>query len=347
MIRVLVVDDSALVRKTLTEALSHYDDIEVVGSAVDPFVARDRILSLKPDVITLDLEMPRMDGLSFLARLMKYRPTPVVVVSSLTPPNSKTALTALELGAIAVISKPGSAFTTPIVSQQLVQAIRAAAASRLGHWLSTREQSPARTLSAPLDFQMTHKIIAVGASAGGTRAIEHLLSSLPRTSPGVVITQHMPTGFTAPLAERLNTVCALEVREAKDNDQLVPGLALIAPGGRHMLLTRSGATYSVKIKDGPHVHYSKPSVDVLLQSVAASAGSNAVGVLLTGMGRDGAKGLLAMRERGAHTVAEAEETCLVFGMPRAAIDLGAAVEVLPLPEIASAVLRALSEALAV
>jgi len=343
VIRVLIIDDSAVVRKILTEQLSAYEDIEVVGSAIDPYVGRDKIVELRPDVLTLDLEMPRMDGLSFLSRLMKYHPLPVVVVSSLTPKNSETALRALELGAVEVIAKPGSQFSTPDVHRQLVQAIRAAAVARL----------PVRPMNAnapppvPAAFHhlaTTHKILAIGASTGGTKAIEAVLRGLPSMAPGTLIVQHMPEGFTASFARRLNGLCRVEVREASDGESVVPGVALLAPGNWHMVLRQSGARYHVNLKAGPPVHHQRPAVDVLFQSVAHSAGRNSVGVLLTGMGADGARGLLEMRDSGAHTIAEDETTCVVFGMPKEAIKLGAAIEVLPLPNIAAAILSHLASA---
>ena len=345
MIRVLIVDDSAVVRKVLSEELGRYADIAVVGTAIDPYVARDRILSLQPDVLTLDVEMPRMDGLSFLARLMKHHPMPVVVVSSLTPANSEAALRALELGAVDVVPKPGSTFTTPDVGRTLVRALRAAAAARIPRARAGDEvDAPARR--APLRLLTTHKIVAIGASTGGVRAIERLLPALPPDAPGTVIVQHMPEHFTGAFAERLNKRCAVEVREARDEDAVLPGVVLIAPGNKHMIVRSSGARYHVRIKDGPPVHHQRPSVDVLFQSVAANAGRNAVGVLLTGMGADGASGLRAMRDAGAFTIAEAEESCVVFGMPREAIRLGGAAAVLPLDRIAEAMLRAFAGATA-
>ena len=340
MIRVLIVDDSALVRKILTMELSKYEDIEVVGSAVDPYVAREKIAHLRPDVLTLDIEMPRMDGLSFLAKLMKHHPLPVVVISSLTPKNSETALKAIELGAVEVIGKPSSTYSTPDIARVL-HAIRAAASTRLVKCQAPVESAPKLSSSHFAQLQTTHKVIAIGASTGGTKAIEVVLRALPATTPGTVIVQHMPEHFTAAFAARLNQVCEMEVREARDQDRVVPGVALLAAGNKHMLLERSGAHYQVRIKDGPAVHHQRPSVDVLFHSVTRHAGRNALGVLLTGMGADGARGLLAMRESHAHTIAEAEESCIVFGMPKEAIKLGAAVEVVPLPNIAQAMLKAL------
>lgn len=343
MIRVLVVDDSAVVRRVISEELSRFPDIEIVGTAVDPFAARDKILQLKPDVVTLDLEMPRMDGLSFLSRLMKHHPLPVVVLSSLTPRNSELALKALELGAVEVLCKPGSAYAAKEVAQPLVHAIRSAAAARV----KAPGSAPAAARPAVprnLLVQTTHKVIAVGASTGGTRAIETVLKGFPPAVPGIVIVQHMPEHFTSQFARRLNEVCAVEVREARDNDAVVPGTALIAPGNRHMVLARSGGNYIVRVKDGPRVHYQRPSVDVLFHSVAEVAGRNAVGAILTGMGADGAKGLLAMRGAGAHTLAQDEATSVVFGMPKEAIRLGAAAAVVPLEAMAGALLQALAEA---
>ena len=344
MIRVLVVDDSALVRKLLTEELSRYDDIEVVGTAVDPYVAREKIVTLKPDVITLDIEMPRMDGLSFLVKLMKHYPVPVIIVSSLTPKNSDAAIRALALGAVDVIAKPGSAMSVPDISRQLVQSIRAASRAKLVKRTETVTSAPAIARSAPglTGLSMTHKLIALGASTGGTQALEAVLTKLPPGMPGIIICQHMPEKFTASFAQRLNSVCAIEVREAKDGDAVVPGVALVAPGNFHMMLTLSGAQYQVRVKDGPRVHHQRPAVDVLFASVAKHAGKNAVGAIFTGMGADGAKGLLQMREAGAHTIAQDEASCVVFGMPKEAIKLGAAIDILPLDQIADALQSAVA-----
>jgi two-component system chemotaxis response regulator CheB len=342
MIKVLIVDDSAVVRKVISEELSKYRDIEIVGTAVDPYIARDKIVKLKPDVITLDMEMPRMDGLSFLSKLMRHYPLPVVVLSSLTPKNSEIALKALDLGAVEVLCKPGTAYSARDVSQDLARAVRAAAAARLP---KTDSGNGSKSVVKPVGTvnlsQTTHKVVAIGASTGGTKAIETVLRILPPTTPGTVVVQHMPEKFTTSFSQRLNRVCGMEVREAVDNDRVVPGVALIAPGNFHMLLYRSGGTYHVRIKSGPRVHYQRPSVDVLFQSVAKHAGKNAIGVILTGMGTDGAKGLLAMRNAGAHTVAQDEASCVVYGMPKEAVRMGGAVEVAGLEQVPQSILKAL------
>jgi two-component system, chemotaxis family, protein-glutamate methylesterase/glutaminase len=340
MIRVLIVDDSAVVRKTLSDQLEQYPDIEVVGSAIDPYHARDMIVRLEPDVITLDIEMPRMDGLSFLAKLMKHYPLPVVVVSSLTPQNSEMAIRALALGAVEVICKPGSQFAATDLGRKIAHAIRAASKSRPLLYLPVARPRPAAsTVPGQVLFPTTDKVLAIGASTGGTNAIEAILTNLPPNIPGTVITQHMPEHFTAAFAERLNGVCSMEVREASDGDLVATGLALIAPGNHHLVVQRSGARYVARVKDGPAVHHQRPAVDVLFDSVAESAGRNAVGVILTGMGADGARGMLAMRKAGALTLAQDEETSIVFGMPKEAIALGGVDEVVPLPLMAGAILR--------
>jgi two-component system chemotaxis response regulator CheB len=341
MIRVLIVDDSAVIRKVMTDELSRYDDIDIVGTAVDPYVARDKIVELRPDVITLDLEMPRMDGLSFLAKLMKHYPMPVVVLSSLTPKNSDLALKALDLGAVEVLCKPGAAYSTKDISHDLALAIRAAAVANINHHCAQSQPVVQKNATSNLLVQTTHKVIAIGASTGGTKAIEAVLACMPATAPGTVIVQHMPEHFTTSFAQRLNEMCPMEVREARNNDRVVPGVALIAPGNQHMVLTRSGGTYMVKIKGGPRVHYQRPSVDVLFQSVAKIAARNAIGVMLTGMGADGAKGLLAMKESGARTMAQDEATCVVYGMPKEAVKIGAVEEVVSLPQIPAAIIHAL------
>jgi two-component system, chemotaxis family, protein-glutamate methylesterase/glutaminase len=342
VIKVLVVDDSALVRKLLTEELSRFSDIEVVGGAIDPYVARDKIVRLKPDVITLDLEMPRMDGLSFLSKLMKYHPLPVVVVSSLTPSNSQNAIRALELGAVEVICKPGSSLSAPDISQSLIKAIRAASRAKVGKMIENVSVEEHSVQGYQIPLKTTHKVIAIGASTGGTVAIEQLLIDMPLNIPGIIVVQHMPEYFTASFANRLDTICKIEVREAKDGDTAVPGLALIAPGGRHMLLERSGAYYQVRIKGGPMVHHQRPSVDVLFHSVAKQAGANAMGVLLTGMGSDGAEGLLAMKQNKAYTIAQDEASSVVYGMPGEAVKLGAACDILPLTEISGRIIKRLT-----
>jgi two-component system chemotaxis response regulator CheB len=336
VIRVLIVDDSAVVRKILTDELTKFPDISVVGSAIDPYAARDLIVKHRPDVITLDIEMPRMDGLTFLAKLMKHHPVPVVIVSSLTPKNSEAAVRALELGAVEVVCKPGSTFSTPDVPRQLIRSIRVAASSRVR---ASLEDTPGTAPPPVIQLETTHKVIAIGASTGGTKAIQVVLSGLPRTTPGTMIVQHMPEYFTASFADRLNQICQMEVREARDNDILVPGLALVAPGNRHALIERSGTRYVVRLKDGPAVHHQRPSVDVMFDSMAQSVGRNGIGIILTGMGADGARGLLDMRNQGAHTIAEHESSCVVYGMPHEAIKLGAADEIAPLPLVSGAILR--------
>lgn len=344
MIKVLIVDDSALVRKVLTQELGKQRDIEVVGTAIDPYVARDKIVTLKPDVLTLDLEMPRMDGLSFLAKLMKYYPMPVVVVSSLTPKNSENALNALRLGAIDVICKPGSAYSTQNISREIVKAVRAASVAKFDHEiLQQKSQTDApRSIQPERNVGLVHttnKIIAIGSSTGGTRALEEILPKLPPSIPGTVIVQHMPPVFTKSFADRLNTICHVEVKEAEDGDLIETGRVLLAPGNYHMLVEKKGAKYYVKIKQGPPVHHHRPSVDVLFNSVASAAGVNATGVILTGMGGDGAKGLLEMRNKGAHTIGQDEATSVVYGMPREADKIGAVERVVPLHQIAEAIVE--------
>jgi two-component system chemotaxis response regulator CheB len=351
MIKVLIIDDSAVVRKLLTEELSKQNDIEVVGTAIDPYIAREKIIQLKPDVLTLDLEMPRMDGLSFLAKLMKHFPMPVVVVSSLTPKNSANALNALRLGAVDVICKPGSAYSTQNISQDIVKAIRTASIARFDQHLDTvrsvqSKQKPNERLESTGLRHTTNKLIAIGASTGGTRALETVLTELPENMPGIVITQHMPPVFTKSFAERLNTICRLKVKEAEDGDLIKTGQALIAPGNFHMLVEKSGAKYYTRIKSGPPVHHQRPSVDVMFNSVAKSAGVNAMGVILTGMGADGARGLLHMKEAGAHTIAQDEATSVVYGMPKEAAKLGAAGEILPLQVIPEAIIKQMARKMA-
>jgi two-component system chemotaxis response regulator CheB len=332
-IKVLIVDDSAIVRKILSQQLDQHRGIEVIGTAPDPYIARDKIISLRPDVLTLDVEMPRMDGITFLRKLMKHRPMPVIVLSSLTPKGGKTAMEALSAGAVEVMSKPGPAYTVGDACDDLVEKIKAASRARIDRGAVLQRQSVSRSKRLHM-AETTNKIFAIGASTGGVQALTRVLSALPANSPGTLVVQHMPAHFTTSFAERLNKECAMEVREARDGDHVIPGRVLIAPGGFHMVLQRSGASYYITVKDGPAVCRQKPSVEVLFNSVAKYAGSNAVGAILTGMGNDGADGLLNMRQSGAHTVAEDEASAVVFGMPKEAIDRGAAEKVVPLPDIA-------------
>jgi two-component system chemotaxis response regulator CheB len=337
-IKTLIVDDSAIVRKILSEELSKCPDIDIVGTAPDPFIARDKILKLQPEVITLDIEMPRMDGLTFLRKLMKYYPLPVIIVSSLTPKGSKLALEAMEIGAVDVIPKPGGSYSVGDMSDVLAEKIRVASTANI---VKRSDQRTDYEKPAPLSSlaETTHKVIAIGASTGGTEALKEVLTRMPPNSPGVVVVQHMPANFTTAFAERLNDLCQMKVKEAADNDSVTPGTALIAPGNYHMLLRRSGARYYVEVKDGPRVYHQRPSVDILFKSTAKYAGPNSIGVILTGMGADGAEGLLEMKHAGAKTIAQDEKTCIVFGMPKEAIKLGAADRVVPLGLVTQEILR--------
>jgi two-component system, chemotaxis family, protein-glutamate methylesterase/glutaminase len=340
-IRVLVVDDSALVRHVLTETLSAEPDLEVVGSAADPYAARDLILQLQPDVLTLDIEMPRMDGLTFLRKLMRYRPMPVLVISSLAQSSCAAALTALEEGAVEALGKPAGPYSVGDLRRTLADKIRAAAVSRI-RVPRPQSETPAPAPAIPPVLLRENVVVAIGASTGGTEAIRKILEKLPENFPPTVITQHIPAGFSKPFADRLNSLCRMEVKQAEEGDELRPGRALLAPGGLHMLVRRMGNGYRAIVKDGPRVCYQRPSVDVLFSSVAAEAGRNSVGVILTGMGSDGANGLLEIHRKGASTIAQDEESCVVFGMPREAIRIGAASQVLPLDQIASAMVRLVS-----
>lgn len=340
MIKVLIVDDSAIVRQVLSKELSRAEDIQIVGTAPDPFVARDKIVQLRPDVVLLDMEMPRMDGLTFLKKLMKHFPLPVIIVSSLTPKGGELALEAINAGAVEVMCKPGSALSVNDMSEALLQKIRAAAKARVnkadtGAQHTKPVQAPIRISQA----KMTDTVIAIGASTGGTLAIQEVLTHMPGNAPGIVIVQHMPEQFTASLAERLNQICAMEVREAGNNDTVMPGLALITPGNYHLMLRRSGARFYTQTKSGPLVCGHRPSVEVLFKSVAQAAGRNAVGAILTGMGRDGASGLLEMRSSQARTIAQDEQSSVVFGMPKEAIKLEAAEYVLPLTSITAKIIE--------
>ncbi len=354
-IRVLLVDDSASVRQTLESVLSEAPDIRVIGTASDPFVAVKRIQEEVPDVIILDVEMPRMDGLTFLRKIMAQKPLPVIICSTLTEEGSHMLLEALEAGAVDVIPKP-RIDTRHFLQESRVRicdAVRAAAVARLRgprprsmkieQKLTADAMMPAPVPTRAMS-QTTEKVICIGASTGGTESLREVLESLPFDSPAIVVVQHMPERFTAAFARRLDGLCKVDVKEAEDGDAVYPGRVLIAPGNRHTLLGRSGARYHVSVKDGPLVSRHRPSVDVLFRSAAQYAAGNAVGILMTGMGDDGARGLLEMRKAGAHTVAQDEETSVVFGMPKEAIQRGAAVRVLPLGAIAAEIIRHRSNA---
>lgn len=343
MVRVLIVDDSAVVRQILTRELSKDPSIEVVGTAPDPYIARDKIVSLNPDVITLDIEMPRMDGITFLKKLMRHKPMPVVVVSSLTPKGSTMAMEALESGAVSVVSKPGSSYTVEDIAQQLIDIIKGAAVAdvkKLAKQSYDRKEKVQKKLAMT---QTTEKIVAIGASTGGTEAIKDVIIPFPPTGPGTLIVQHMPENFTKTFADRLNDLCAMEVKEAEDGDTVRSGLILLAPGNKHMVLRRSGARYFVNIKDGPMIHHQRPAVDVTFSSIAKYAGANSLGVILTGMGQDGARGLKDMHDSGAPTIAQDQKTCVVFGMPKVAIEYGGVDYVMPLGGIANKIISILNE----
>lgn len=346
----MVVDDSAVVRQVIQGILEGEPDIEVLGAASDPLFALDKMAKHWPDVIILDIEMPRMDGLTFLRKLMSERPTAVVICSSLTEKGTETALQAMAAGAVEVITKPRSGLKDFLqqAAAELLSAVRGAAKANL-RVLQARPRpavAPPPRCTADVILpasgqamaQTTERLVAIGTSTGGTQALEQVLTRLPRVCPGLVIVQHMPEKFTASFAERLNSLCAIEVREARNNDRVLPGLALIAPGGKHMVLKRSGAFYHVQVLDGPHVNRHRPSVDVLFRSVARFAGRNATGIIMTGMGDDGARGLKEMYDAGAETFAQDEASCVVFGMPREAIKLGGVNQVVALDDIAARVL---------
>jgi two-component system chemotaxis response regulator CheB len=349
-IRVLIVDDSALVRKMLTSALADDKQIVVVGTAPDAYIARDKILALNPDVITLDIEMPRMDGITFLNKLMQFRPLPVIVISSLGHAACQASIDALRVGAVEILCKPNGPYSIGELGIVLAEKIRTAAATRLpvrGLGRAFGGTSPSSLTPKPRPRvngtqYATDKIIVIGASTGGPGAIAEVLGALPSNTPPILIVQHMPPIFTTHFASRLNQDCQIEVKEAVDGDELLPGRALIAPGNFHMTLGKSDIGLRVQISDGPQVCFSRPSVDVLFYSVASVAKNNAIGVLLTGMGADGARGLLEMRTCGAATIAQNEDTCVVFGMPKEAIRMGAVEKVLPLNQIASSILSQLT-----
>lgn len=354
-IKVLCIDDSALIRSLLREIINSQPDMTVVGVAPDPIIARDLIKQTNPDVVTLDVEMPRMDGLDFLEKLMRLRPTPVVMISSLTQSGSDATLRALELGAVDFVPKPrlgmrdGMLEYTDLIADKIRTAARARLRQRPAPSASPQPAGQSAPQSGtvavrPAGFQFgtTEKLLIVGASTGGTEAIKEMLLPMPPDCPGILIVQHMPAGFTRSFAHRLDSLCSIRVKEAVHGERVLPGHAYIAPGGMHMRLGRSGANYLTELDDGPPVNRHKPSVDVLFHSAAHHAGANAVGVMLTGMGKDGAAGMLAMRQAGAHNVAQDEASCVVFGMPREAIAQGAVHDVLPLGEIAGHVLHLLA-----
>ncbi len=350
-IRVLVIDDSALIRSVMKEIIDREKDMECVGAAPDPLVAREMIKSLNPDVLTLDVEMPKMDGLDFLERLMRLRPMPVVMVSTLTERGSNITFRALELGAVDFVSKPKMDIARGMEEYaiDITDKIRAAAQSHV----HAKKAAPPMVVQEKLSadailpsvagrFSTTEKLIIIGASTGGTEAIKDVLTRLPADVPGILVTQHMPENFTKSFAERLNTLCKISVKEAEHNERVLPGYAYIAPGHSHLLLKRSGANYMTELNQGPPVNRHRPSVDVLFRSAANVAGANALGVILTGMGKDGAQGLLEMKQAGSFTIAQDEATCVVFGMPREAIAVGGASEVLPLQNIARRTLEYLA-----
>ena len=337
-IRVLIVDDSAVVRKIFATELSRDPDIEVVGTAPDPYAARDLIIQEKPDVVTLDIEMPRMDGITFLRKLMIHYPLPVIIVSSLTPQGGDLALEALDAGAVDIMCKPRGSYTVEDMSVELIDKIKAA--SHVNVQTKNGTSQPASPITQALRHT-TNKISAIGASTGGTEALRIVLEQFPVNAPGTMIVQHMPEHFTKSFAERLNSLCAIEVKEAEDGDTVIPGRALIAPGNKHLMLRRSGAQYLSRVKNGPLICRHRPSVEVLFNSVSQFAGQNAVGIILTGMGKDGAEGLLKMKQAGAFTIAQDENSCVVFGMPKEAIKCGGVDEVVPLNNISEHIFKAL------
>lgn len=351
-IKVMLIDDSAVVRHVVVGLLQSDPGIEVIGAAADPIFAMERMKKQWPDVILLDVEMPRMDGITFLKKIMLEHPTPVIICSTLTEAGAATTIEALAAGAVTIITKPRTGLKQFLSesTDELTTAIRNAARVNITRLAARTSAAPrpvvarhsADVILAPgrekAMTQTTEHIVAIGTSTGGTQALQAVLTRLPAVSPGMVIVQHMPQQFTAAFAARLNDVCEINVREAKNNDRVVPGCALIAPGGKHMLLMRSGAQYYVEVKEGPPVNRHCPSVDVLFRSVAKCAGGNALGVIMTGMGDDGARGLKEMRDAGAHTVAQDEASCVVFGMPKEAIRLDAAERIIPLDDISQAII---------
>lgn len=349
--RVLIIDDSALIRQLLTDILSSDPALEVVGSAADPLIAREKIKQLNPDVLTLDVEMPKMDGVTFLRNLMRLRPMPVVMVSSLTEQGAEITLEALEIGAVDFVTKPkiDVSHSLPVYSEEIIAKVKAAATARTRPYNETHRSADVQPKlavdsvlakkSAPKHIRTTERIIAIGASTGGTEAIREILMRMPASSPGIVITQHIPEQFSKPFAKRMDGISAMTVCEAEDGQQIVTGHAYIAPGGRHLYVERSGARYLSRLSDGPPVNRHRPSVDVLFRSVAQCVGPNAIGAILTGMGDDGAVGLKEMQDAGAPTIAQDEKTSVVWGMPGEAVKRGAADKILPLERIADALTR--------
>ncbi|MBE8718364.1 protein-glutamate methylesterase/protein-glutamine glutaminase [Cellvibrio polysaccharolyticus] len=338
--KVLIVDDSALIRSLLASIIRQSSELELVGAAADPFIAREMILQFKPDVITLDIEMPRMDGLTFLEKLMAARPTPVIMISTLTHSHAEATLRALELGAVDFIEKPSVGIAAGLneYAEIIIEKLLAAAKASL--------HNPSRSPASPVAYKTplvgAEKIIAIGASTGGTEAIKSVLSQLPSNIPGIVITQHMPAGFTESFARRLDRLTRLTVVEAKGEERILPGHVFLAPGDKHLIVARMSNTYITRLNDEPPSLRHKPAVDLLFNSVAAAAGRNAVAVLLTGMGKDGARGMLNIHQQGGHTIAQDEKSCVVFGMPREAIKLGGVNEVIPLNGVGEAIVRNLS-----
>jgi two-component system chemotaxis response regulator CheB len=347
-IKVLVVDDSAVVRQVVTNLLNADPDIEVMAAVADPILAIARMKVQWPDVIVLDIEMPRMDGITFLKKVMAEKPTPVVICSTLVESGAQTSMAALAAGAVAIIAKPkvGLKQFLEDASEDMVTAVKAAAHANVKVLHATVKNTADVIISAADKHSAmivtTERVVALGTSTGGTQALEVVLTSLPRVTPGIVIVQHMPEKFTAAFAERLNSLCQIEVKEAKNNDRVINSRALIAPGGKHMLLRRTGAQYYVEVMDGPLVNRHRPSVDVLFRSVAKCAGANALGVIMTGMGDDGAAGLLEMRNAGARTVAQDEATCVVYGMPKEAVKRGGVEKTVPLANIGREIMQQLS-----
>ena len=347
IIRVLIVDDSALVRKILADGLSRDPEIQVVGQAGDPYRARDLLVELRPDVITLDVEMPRMDGVTFLKRFMPVLPTPTVVVSSLTQHGKNLTLDALAAGAVDVVAKPvvGLVDGLPLMIDDIIRRVKAAAKANVGPTsrMSARPQTRSIHPGGAMD-ETTDRVIAIGASTGGVEALTRILPAFPADAPGIVVVQHMPIGFTAAFAERLDTLCKMRVKEAAKGDRVLRGQILIAPGGKqHLSVIRSGGEYRIVLEEGPEVNFSRPSVDVMFESVARGVGRNAAAALLTGMGKDGAAGLLAIRKSGGRTIAQNEATCVIYGMPQAAVQVGGADATAPLNEIPALLVNALKQ----